>query len=242
MRDWQGKRYWIVGAGEGLGLGLARRISTAGAEVILSSRSDVQLEKAVAQMPGKAHAVTVDVADTASVARAAAEVGDVDGVVFLDEVYWPVKAQEWNAEHVEAMCNANFTGCARVVGAVLPAMVARGAGHLVMTGSLAGYRGVPGTNGFGASKAGVMAMAETLRADLRGSGIEVQLANLGFIRGNQGGDAMPFMMEAEDAAQQMFELMLTERFKVSVPTGSSWLVRLSRCLPDAVFNGMFARK
>ncbi|WP_050527530.1 SDR family NAD(P)-dependent oxidoreductase [Pseudorhodobacter aquimaris] len=242
MRDWQGKRYWIVGAGEGVGLGLARRISAAGAEVVLSSSSDAQLDKAVAQMPGKAHGVRMDVAETASVANAAAEVGEIDGVVILDEVYWPVKAQEWNAAQVEEMCNSNFTGCARVIGAVLPAMVARGSGHLVLTGSLAGYRGVPGMSGFGASKAGVMGMADALRADLQGSGIEVQLANLGFIRGQQGGDGVSFVVAPEDAAQQMFELMLTERFKASVPTGSSWMMRLSRCLPATAFNRMFTRK
>ncbi|WP_022702385.1 SDR family NAD(P)-dependent oxidoreductase [Pseudorhodobacter ferrugineus] len=245
MKIWHGKRYWLIGASEGLGLALARQISAAGAEVVLSSRSAATLEKAIAQMPGKASAVALDVADAASVARAADAVGEVDGVVFLAGVYWPMKAQDWNAEQVEAMCDVNFTGCARVVGAVLPAMVARGAGHVVITGSLSGFRGLPGAIGYAASKAGVMALAECLYADLRGSGVTVQLANPGFIRTRlteKNDFAMPFLMEPEDAAREMFELMQTDHFKRSFPTVFSWLFRLSQFLPDWAYYRLFAPK
>jgi len=245
MKVWQGKRYWLIGASEGLGLALARQISAAGAEVVLSARSEARLAQAVLQMPGKATAVAVDVADSASVRQAAETVGDVDGVVFLAGVYWPMKAQDWNADQVEAMCDVNFTGCARVVGAVLPAMLARGHGHLVITGSLSGFRGLPGATGYAASKAGVMAMAESLYADLRGSGITVQLANPGFIRTRlteKNDFSMPFLMEPEDGAREMFELMQTDRFKASFPTVFSWLFRLSQFLPDWAYYRLFAPK
>ena len=204
MRDWRAKRYWLIGASEGLGLALARQISAVGAEVILSARSAAGLQQAIAQMPGRATAVALDVADTASVQRAAQEVGEVDGVVFLAGVYWPMKAQDWNPEQVEAMCNINFTGCARVVGAVLPAMVARDRGHVVLTGSLAGFRGLPGAAGYAASRAAIMALAESLHADLRGSGVEVQVVNPGFIRTRltaQNDFSMPFLMDPDEAAR-----------------------------------------
>jgi NADP-dependent 3-hydroxy acid dehydrogenase YdfG len=245
MREWNGKRYWIVGASEGLGLALARQISSAGAEVILSARSEAGLEKAVAQMPGRARAVVMDVGDSASVAKAAEAVGEVDGMVFLAGVYWPMKAQAWDAEQMEVMCNVNFTGCARVIGAALPAMVARGTGHVVLTGSLSGFRGLPGANGYGPSKAGVMAMAETLYADLRGSGVTVQLANPGFIRTRltaKNDFSMPFLMEPEQAAREMFELMQTDQFKSNFPTVFSWLFRLSQFLPDWAYYRIFAPK
>jgi NADP-dependent 3-hydroxy acid dehydrogenase YdfG len=245
MKIWQGKRYWLVGASEGLGLALARQISAAGAEVVLSARSEKRLQQAVAQMPGKARAVAMDVADSDSVRRAAETVGAVDGVVFLAGVYWPMAAQGWNADQVEAMCDVNFTGCARVIGAVLPAMVARGQGHVVLTGSLSGFRGLPGASGYAASKAGVMALAECLHADLRGSGIIVQLANPGFIRTRlteKNNFAMPFLMEPEEAAREMFELMQTDRFKASFPMVFSWLFRLSQFLPDWAYYRLFAPK
>lgn len=243
MRDFAKKRYWLVGASEGLGLALAQKLSAAGAELILSARSADRLSEAIATLPGRATAVPVDVADAASVRAAANAVGDIDGIVFLAGVYWPMAAQSWDAAKVEAMCDVNFTGCARVIGAVLPAMVTRGTGHVVITGSLSGFRGLPGAIGYSASKAGTMALAESIYADLRGTGITVQLANPGFIRTRlteKNDFSMPFLMEPDEAAQFMYEHMLTDRFKISFPTLFSWVFRLSQFLPDWAYYRLFA--
>ena len=245
MREFRGKRYWLVGASEGLGRALAGRLSAAGAEVILSARSADRLAEVAATLPGPSLVLPVDVADAASVRRAAAAAGQIDGVVFLAGLYWPMAAQDWNADQVETMCDVNFTGCARVIGAALPAMVARGTGHVVITGSLSGFRGLPGAIGYGASKAGVMALAESMQADLRGSGIVVQVANPGFIRTrltDKNTFSMPFLMEPAEAADHMFRHMQTDRFKVSFPTVFSWLFRLSQFLPDWAYYRIFAPK
>jgi NADP-dependent 3-hydroxy acid dehydrogenase YdfG len=243
MKDWTGKRYWLVGASEGLGLALAQMMSRAGVEVILSARSADRLAAAVAAMPGPATALPVDVGDRASVTAAAAALGRIDGVVFLAGVYWPTTAQAWDQAQVEAMCDINFTGCARVVGAVMPGLVAQGHGHVVITGSLSGFRGLPGAIGYAASKAGTMALAESMYCDLRGSGIQVQVANPGFIRTrltDKNDFAMPFLMEPDQAARAMWEHMNTDRFKVSFPMVFSWLFRLSQFLPDWAYYRMFA--
>ena len=242
MRGFQGKRYWLVGASEGLGLALAQKLSAAGAELILSARSEDALQKAVAGLPGKATALPVDVASSESVAAAAARLGDVDGVVFLAGVYWPMRAQDWDAKAAETMADVNFTGCIRAIGAVLPGMVARGSGHVVITGSLSGFRGLPGAIGYAASKAGTMVLAESLYADLRKSGIAVQLANPGFIRTRltaKNAFPMPFIMEPEAAAEIMFRHMQSRRFKISFPTVFSWLFRGGNFLPDALYYRMF---
>jgi NADP-dependent 3-hydroxy acid dehydrogenase YdfG len=245
MREFRGKRYWLVGASEGLGRALALRLSAAGAEVILSARSADRLAEVAATLPGPSMTLPVDVADSDSVRGAAAAAGQIDGVVFLAGLYWPMAAQDWNADQVETMCDVNFTGCARVIGAALPAMVARGTGHVVITGSLSGFRGLPGAIGYGASKAGVMALAECMQADLRGSGIVVQVANPGFIRTrltDKNTFTMPFLMEPAGAADHMFRHMQTDRFKVSFPTVFSWLFRLSQFLPDWAYYRIFAPK
>ena len=245
MRDWAGKRYWLVGASEGLGLGLAQIMSRAGAEVILSARSADRLTEAVATLSGKGRAVPCDVSDRASVQAAADAVGEVDGVVFLAGVYWPMKAQDWDSAQVEAMCDINFTGCARVMGAVVPDMVQRGSGHVVICGSLSGFRGLPGAIGYAASKAGVMALAESMYCDLRGSGIDVQVANPGFIKTRlteKNDFSMPFLMEPEAAAREMFEHMNAVGFKKSFPMVFSWVFRLSQFLPDWAYYRLFAPK
>ena len=244
MRQWDGKRYWLVGASEGLGRALAHRMSQAGAVLIVSARDPDRLADLVAELPGKCRAVPVDVSSRASVEAAAAEVGEIDGVVFLAGVYWPMAAQEWNAEQAEKMADINFTGAVRVLGAVMPAFVARGRGHVVLTGSLSGFRGLPGAIGYGASKAGVMALAECLQADLRGSGIEVQLANPGFIATRlteKNRFKMPFLMTPDQAARQMFAHLGTPRFKRSFPTAFSWLFRASQFLPDWLYYRLFGK-
>lgn len=244
MRVWAGKRYWLVGASEGLGRALAQHLSRAGVELVLSARSRERLENLAESLPGRALVVPVDVRDMGSVREAAHAAGPVDGVVYLAGAYWPQAAPEWNAEQVETMCDINFTGAARVMGAVVPAMVERGTGHLVLTGSLAGFRGLPGAIGYGASKAGLMHLAESMQADLHGSGVEVQLINPGFIRTrltDKNNFSMPFIMEPEAAAIAMFDHMGTNRFRKSFPTLFSLVFRLSRFLPDWAYHRLFAR-
>ncbi|HMB12664.1 MAG TPA: SDR family NAD(P)-dependent oxidoreductase [Roseovarius sp.] len=244
MTDWQGKRYWLVGASEGLGAALAHKINAAGAEVIVSARSAERLEDLVQSLPGRARAVAMDVRDDASVTEAAAEVGEVDGLVYLAGVYWPMPSTEWQAEEVTAMADVNFTGAVRVLGAVIPGMVARDAGHVVLTGSLSGFRGLPGAIGYTASKAGVMNLAESMRADLWRTGVRVQLANPGFIKTrltDKNNFKMPFIMSPEQAAQEMFELMCDDSaFQRHFPRLFSYLFRLSRFLPDWAYYRLFA--
>lgn len=243
MREWQDKRYWLVGASDGLGAALAHKMNRAGAEVIVSARSADKLDALVAELPGRASAQTIDVSDDASVAAAAKAVGDVDGVVFLAGVYWPFGAKDWDAAQATAMADINFTGLMRVMGQVVPGMVARDVGHIVITSSLTGFRGLPGSIGYTASKAATMSLAECMYADLRKTGVDVQVVNPGFIKTQltQKNDFnMPFIMTPEDAAREMFEHMGTQKFKKSFPWAFSMVFRLSQFLPDWLYFRIFS--
>ncbi|WP_342069570.1 SDR family NAD(P)-dependent oxidoreductase [Yoonia algicola] len=245
MKDWQGKRYWLVGASEGLGREVALCLSRAGAEVIVSARSEDRLKELVAELPGKASYITVDVADRAAVEAAAKEAGELDGVVYLAGVYWPMKAQEWDNEKADMMGEVNYLGASRVVGSVIKEMVAKEAGHIVLVGSLSGFRGLPGAIGYSASKAGLMSLAESMQADLRTSPIEVQLINPGFIKTrltDKNDFTMPFIMSAPDAAKEVFEHMNTDTFKKSFPMLFSWVFRLSQFMPDWMYYRLFGSK
>lgn len=242
MRRFTGKRYWIVGASEGLGRALALKLSKAGAEVIVSARSAERLEALVAELPGPGRAVACDVADAESVKRAAAEAGEVDGMVYLAGLYWPMKATEWDAGKVATMVDVNLTGAARVVGEVLPGMLARKLGHIVLTGSLSGFRGLPGAIGYGATKAGIMSLGETMRIDLKGTGVVVQNANPGFIRTrltDKNDFKMPFLMEPEAAADHMMTLMRSDRFSSSFPWLFGAWFRFSQFLPDWLYYRIY---
>lgn len=243
MRTWAGKTYWLIGASNGLGAALARKMSAAGVSLILSARSGDALQKLADALPGPARALPVDVTDATALAKAAEEAGEIDGAVFLAGVYWPFGAKEWDADKANAMADINFTGTMRAMGVVVPPMVARDAGHIVITGSLSGFRGLPGAIGYSASKAGVMVLAESMYADLRKTGVDVQLVNPGFIKTRlteKNDFKMPFIMEPEQAAQIVFEHMNTDVFKRSFPTGFSWVFRLSQLMPDWLYYRLFA--
>ncbi|SMY09011.1 SDR family NAD(P)-dependent oxidoreductase [Flavimaricola marinus] len=245
MKEWQGKRYWLVGASEGLGREVALALSRAGAEVVVSARSEDRLASLVEEMPGKASYAVVDVTDREAVEAVAAKIGPLDGMVYLAGVYWPLGAKEWDNEKAEAMADINYLGASRCVGAVIGPMVERGEGHIVLTGSLSGFRGVAGAIGYGASKAAVMYLAESMHADLRKTGVKVQLVNPGFIKTrltDKNDFSMPFIMEPEAAAREFVEHMNTDAFKKSFPWMFSWMFRGSQILPDWLYYRLFGAK
>lgn len=242
MRTWTGKRYWIVGASAGLGREVARQISQMGAEVVLSARSEDDLKALAAELPGKAEVVAMDISDDESVAKAAEAAGDIDGMVFLAGVYWSFGSREWEPEHAVKMIDINFTGAVRVLGHVVPKMVERDAGHIVLTGSLSGFRGLPKAIGYGASKAGLMSLAESMRADLWQTGVLVQMINPGFVKTrltDKNDYKMPFIMEPEYAAREFVEHMGTDHFKKNYPTLFSSAIRFTQFLPDWLYFRLF---
>ena len=245
MRKLSGKTYWLIGASEGLGRALAHKLSSAGCTLVLSARNEDGLKELSDSLPGSSRCVACDVSDRDSVLRAAEAAGDIDGMVYLAGVYWPFPATEWDSAQTEAMFDINLTGAARVLGQVVPKMVARGKGHIVLTGSLSGYRGLPGSIGYSSSKAGLMHLAESMHADLRGSGVDVQLANPGFIRTrltDKNSFTMPFLMEPEQAAAEMLSLMRSSRFQHAFPKLFSLVFRGGNFLPDWLYYRVFAGK
>ncbi|MGP6088459.1 SDR family NAD(P)-dependent oxidoreductase [Antarctobacter jejuensis] len=243
MRQWRGKKYWLVGASEGLGEALARRLSAEGVELILSARSEDKLKALAEALPGPAQVEPVDVTDAEALEAVASRIGAFDGVIQVAGVYWPFGAQDWDADKANTMADVNFTGAMRLAGVVVPRFVARGQGHFVLTGSLSGYRGLPGAAAYVSSKAGVMALAESLYADLRKTGVQMQLLIPGYIRTRlteKNDFSMPFIMDPEDAAEVCFKHMSGTGFQRAFPRGFSLLFRGSQFLPDWLYFRLFA--
>ena len=238
-----GKKYWLVGASEGLGEALAQKLAGEGAHLVLSARSETKLAALAATLTD-ASIVAFDVTDPVAVAKAAAEIGPVDGMVYLAGYYDPMKAQSWNTDAVQQMTAVNFTGALNVLGAVVPDFVARDAGHIVLIGSLAGYRGLPGSIGYGASKAALMHMGETLYADLHKTGVKVQNINPGFIATRltaKNSFDMPQIMSPEVAAEHVLRAMRANRFETAFPKPFAWLFSLAGFTPRALWLKLFSK-
>ncbi len=236
MIDFEGKTYWLVGASEGLGRALAQQLSKAGAHLILSARNEKRLASLCADLPN-ARAAPLDVSDADAVRRVAAEIGPVDGVIYNAGAYTPMRATEWDSATALAMCDVNFTGALRVLGEIVPDFVQRGRGDLTLIGSLAGYRGLPAAIGYGASKAALVSLAETMRFDLKNTGVVVRLVNPGFIKTRltaKNSFKMPMVMEPDEAAARVFKAMRKRRFRTDFPAPFSWVMRALSCVPDVV--------
>ncbi|MEM7321135.1 MAG: SDR family NAD(P)-dependent oxidoreductase [Pseudomonadota bacterium] len=243
MKDWAGKRYWLIGASEGLGAALAETMSRSGVRLILSARDRDRLQALADRLPGPCEVVPLDVGRDDDVQAAAEAIGEVDGIAYLAGVYWPMTAAQWDYDRACQMADINFTGLVRVLGASVPAMVAKDHGHIVITGSLSGFRGLPGAIGYAASKAATMSLAESLYADLRKTNVQVQLVNPGFIRTRlteKNDFRMPFLMEPDIAARAMFDHMNSDGFKRNFPTLFSLVFRIGQFMPDWLYYRLFA--
>lgn len=240
MTSFQGKTYWIIGASEGLGRDIAKGLDQAGAHVIVSARSVARLQLLTDGLKN-ARSLQVDVTDAQSVAAAAQDLGPIDGVIYNAGAYDPMRTQDWDSRAALQMVDVNFNGALRVLGHVVPDFIRAGQGDITLVGSLAGYRGLPAAIGYGASKAALISLAETMRHDLKDSGVTVRIVNPGFIktRLTQKNDfAMPQLMKPETAARHVLKAMQSRRFRTDFPRPFSWIIKVIHLLPDwLVYRG-----
>lgn len=175
MRD---RHVLITGGSSGIGLALARQAAAAGARVTLLARDPVKLAAAAASVRA-AFAVVADVADEAAVASAvrAAEAahGPVDVLIASAGVARPGYFADLPTEVFRRAMDVNYFGTLHAVKAVTPAMVARRSGHVVIISSGAGLVGLFGYTAYSPSKFALRGLAESLRAELKPSGVGVTI-------------------------------------------------------------------
>ena len=136
--------------------------------------------------------------------------------------------------HVEV----NYLGALKVLDAVLPALLARGAGHISLVGSVAGYRGLPQSLAYGPTKAALINLAETLYLDLHAKGIGVSIINPGFVATPlTAGNAfdMPALLTPDQAADAIVAGWAQGAFEIHFPKRFTLWLKLLRILPNRVF-------
>lgn len=172
----------ITGATSGIGLACARAFAARGARLTVTGRRGDRLDALAADLTGSVRTLVFDVRDRAAVQSALADVEPPDVLVNnagLASGLGPV--QEGDHADWDAMLQTNVTGLLNVTRALLPGMVARGRGHVVNIGSIAGHEVYPGGAVYCASKHAVDALTRGLRLDLLGTGVRVSTVDPGMV-------------------------------------------------------------
>jgi ribitol 2-dehydrogenase len=175
----------VTGASSGIGLAIARELSALGASVVLTARSADRLQAAASSLPGPTEVVPADIMDSAaagSVVRATEErFGPVDIAVANAGVY--VAGDVWTNEpdDMDRLVTTNVTGVLRTVRAVLPSMVDRGTGDVLITGSVSGTQAIPWEPVYSASKHALHAFAHGVRRQLVGTGVRLGVVGPGVV-------------------------------------------------------------
>lgn len=237
-----GRLAWITGASSGLGRALALRLARDGWRVAVSARRSDALRDLAATAPDRIHAFPLDVTRaeeaSATVAGILRTLGPIDLAVLNAGTYEADGVAEFSAAHLARIVGLNLLGSGNCLEPLLAHFRQRGRGHVALVASLTGYRGLPRAASYGASKAALINLAESLHSEARGLGIKVQVVNPGFVKTPLTADndfPMPFLMEAEDAADAFYRGLMSERFEITFPRRFAAILKLARVLPYGLY-------
>jgi len=239
----------ITGAGSGIGRQLALDMSAEGARIGAIDRQAEGLESLRALLTGQPLAtVLADVTDRAAMRQATAQVeaelGPTDILVASAGVGRETSALTFDADEINNQIRINLEGVVNSIDAVVAGMRERRSGHLVAMSSLASYRGIPLMAGYCASKAGVNALMDAIRVELRPLGIACSTICPGWVRTPLTANAkLPTlkMMDVQSAVRRILQAIRDRKPFYAFPSHNVWQVRLLRYLPRAISDWMTAR-
>jgi short-subunit dehydrogenase len=246
MTYWTNKVVMITGASSGIGKGVALEIAARGARIGLLARREELLKDLVGEIEArnsKAVAAIADVRDAQAV-RAAAdrfrrELGPIDVLIANAGIGTSDHAVQLVPEHAANVISINVLGAVNSVAAVVPEMVERGHGRLVAISSLAAYRGLPKSAAYCASKAALSSYFESVRIDLRNTGVDVTIIHPGFIKTalTAGrGAKMPYLMELDDAVKKIVSAIEKGKKTYAFPWQLATIVRAGMLMPTAMYD------
>jgi len=242
--SWAGRTVWLVGASTGIGRATAARLHGLGARVVVSARSREALDSFVAQHPGS-EALALDATDRLAMQDAAAHIsrahGRIDLAMYCAGTYAPMRATAFDLEVALRHMRVNYDGALHMLDAVLPQLLKqaqgsdpRGAGHISLVSSVAGFGGLPQSMAYGPTKAALINLAETLYLDLQPLGVGVSIINPGFVETPltaQNDFKMPALLTPDEAAQEILRGWGRGDFEIHFPKRFTRWLKALRHLP-----------
>mgnify|MGYP000489330444 CR=1 FL=1 len=240
---------WITGAGTGIGRGLALALAARGMTVAASARTEADLVSLAAEArPGAILPVPLDVTDEAAVGAAVtrieAEAGPITLAILNAGTNSEVSAQKFDTARFAHVVDTNLMGAVHCLGALLPLLRQRRAGRVAVVASVAGYRGLPTSSAYAASKAGLIAMTESLKPELEADHVELTLINPGFVDTpltRKNTFPMPFLIDNDEAVRAIIGGLERGRFEIVFPWQMSLAMKILGSLPYGPFFAITRR-
>ncbi|NBN62412.1 SDR family NAD(P)-dependent oxidoreductase [Pannonibacter tanglangensis] len=242
---------WITGASSGIGRALALELARQGWTVAVTARSAdalVGLAAEARESAGRIVPMAGDVTDAAAMAALAARIetdlGPLALLVANAGIYLPQDGLDGSVEAYAQTFDVNLKGTVNVLLPAIAAMKTRRKGQIAVVASVAGYSGLPTSAAYGATKAGLINMVESLKFDLDLAGIRIQLVSPGFVDTPATASnpfPMPHLMKVEEAALAIAEGLRSDRFEIAFPKAFVRQLKLLRLLPYRLYFPLVAR-
>lgn len=238
---------WITGASSGIGASLALELAGRGWQVAISARRAEALQE-LAAAHANIHSFACDVTDRAAMAKTIGEIekniAPIAVAVLNAGIYLPTALPEFDADLFDRTWDVNVNGVVNGLDGLVPAMVARRQGTIAIMASVAGYGGLPTSAAYGASKAALLNMGESLAMDLKASGVHVCTIAPGFVE-TPATDVnpfpMPFIIKAEKAAQRIADGLAKNQQHIAFPRRFNSILRLVNMLPRGLYVRLVGR-
>jgi short-subunit dehydrogenase len=248
MTSFADKVVVITGAASGIGRQFALTLAAEGAKIAGVDIQAEGLDSLQSQLKDRCAVATANVVDQAALLDAVAGlekiVGPADMLIASAGIGRETTALTFDPAEVNEHIRINLEGVVNSIGAVLPGMIQRRAGHLVVLSSLASYRGLPLMGAYCASKAGLNALMDALRVELKMTGIACTTLCPCWVRTPLTANikvATLKMMEVEDAVSRMLKAIRARKAFYAFPAGDAWQVRLLKYLPGPISDWLTLR-
>ena len=242
------KTIWITGGSTGIGKALAIKFSRKGWNVAVSARR-VELLNELCNQHENIKAFPLDVTDKQSCIEVFNKIknkfNDIDICFFSTGTWNPIKEKDIDVEQMEEVFKVNFFGTVNTIKAVEQHFKHRKNGVITIVSSIAGYRGLPNSTGYGPSKSALNNLAESLYFDFKRSNVRVCLVSPGFIKTpmtDKNDFKMPFLKTSEYAADQIYEGLVNKNsFEIHFPKALTITLKILRFLPSRLYFNLVGR-
>lgn len=244
---------WVTGASSGIGRDVVYRLADEGWTVAITARNEAALNELSSEQTtfkGSVHAFAADISSRGGIAAAVGRIEETCGPIALAilsaGIYTAVDATKLNAAVFDRVIDINLKGTVYCLEALIPRLLERGQGHIAIVSSVTGYGGLPTSAAYGATKAALNNLAETLEIELEPHGLRVSIVNPGFVDTPMQKDLTfpkPFMVSSDTAARLIVEGLKKDKFEIAFPKRFTCMLKfINNFLPKDTYIKLIRRR